>query len=107
GPRPQGVVDGAGAAHRGGARRGGAGSAVEDRRAPPAHRGGGDARGAPRAKPAQRGARPGGGPPRLRRDVEARPADDPEVAELLHRVIKRETDPASAARELLERGAGG
>ena len=44
---------------------------------------------------------------RLRRELEAHAADDPEVAELLHRVIKRESDPASAARELLARCAGG
>ena len=37
---------------------------------------------------------------RLRRDLEAR-ADDPAVAELLDRVVRRELDPASAARELL------
>jgi LAO/AO transport system kinase len=44
---------------------------------------------------------------RLRRDLEAQAADDPEVAELLRRVVRRETDPASAARELLQRAADG
>lgn len=39
---------------------------------------------------------------RLRRELEARAADDPEVAELLERVVRRETDPATAARELLD-----
>jgi LAO/AO transport system kinase len=43
---------------------------------------------------------------RLRRDLEARAEGDPEVAELLERVVRRETDPASAARELLERADG-
>ena len=40
---------------------------------------------------------------RLRRDLETRAANDPEWAGLLDRVVRRETDPASAARELLER----
>ena len=44
---------------------------------------------------------------RLRRDLEARAEGDPEVAELLERVVRRETDPASAARELLERAGDG
>jgi LAO/AO transport system kinase len=44
---------------------------------------------------------------RLRRELEARAGADPEVEELLRRVVNRETDPASAARELLERGTGG
>jgi LAO/AO transport system kinase len=44
---------------------------------------------------------------RLRRELEARAGADPEVEELLRRVVSRETDPASAARELLERGTGG
>jgi LAO/AO transport system kinase len=43
----------------------------------------------------------------LRRELEARAQDDPEVAELLERVVRRETDPAHAARELLERGRDG
>ena len=42
---------------------------------------------------------------RLRRDLEARAEDDPEVNELLARVVSREIDPATAAREVLE-GAG-
>jgi LAO/AO transport system kinase len=41
---------------------------------------------------------------RMRRDLEASAEGDPEVAELLDRVVRRETDPATAARELLERG---
>jgi LAO/AO transport system kinase len=40
---------------------------------------------------------------RLRRDLESRASSDPEWAGLLDRVVRRETDPASAARELLER----
>jgi LAO/AO transport system kinase len=39
---------------------------------------------------------------RLRRRLEEAVADDPEVAQLLERVVKRELDPASAAGELLE-----
>ncbi|MGH2994613.1 MAG: methylmalonyl Co-A mutase-associated GTPase MeaB [Solirubrobacterales bacterium] len=41
---------------------------------------------------------------RLRRELGARAEGDPEVAELLGRVVRRETDPASAARELLDKG---
>jgi LAO/AO transport system kinase len=40
---------------------------------------------------------------RLRRELETRAANDPEWAGLLDRVVRRETDPATAARELLER----
>jgi LAO/AO transport system kinase len=40
---------------------------------------------------------------RLRRELEARVADDPAVAELLERVVRRDLDPASAATELLGR----
>jgi LAO/AO transport system kinase len=40
---------------------------------------------------------------RLRRELEARADDDPELASLLERVVRRELDPASAARQLLER----
>ena len=43
----------------------------------------------------------------LRRELEARAEHDPEVAELLERVVRRETDPAHAARELLERERDG
>ncbi len=43
---------------------------------------------------------------RLRRDLEARAASDPEWAALLDRVVRREIDPATAARELLERADG-
>ena len=39
---------------------------------------------------------------RLRRRLEESVADDPQVAELLQRVVKRELDPATAAGELLE-----
>jgi LAO/AO transport system kinase len=39
---------------------------------------------------------------RLRRDLEQRAGDDQRVTELLDRVVRRETDPANAARELLE-----
>lgn len=44
---------------------------------------------------------------RLRRELEERAEGDGEVAELLDRVVRRETDPAHAARELLERDHGG
>jgi GTPase len=40
---------------------------------------------------------------RMRRRLEATVADDPSVRELLDRVVKREIDPASAAKDLLER----
>jgi LAO/AO transport system kinase len=40
---------------------------------------------------------------RLRRDLESRATEDPEWAGLLERVVSREIDPATAARELLER----
>jgi LAO/AO transport system kinase len=40
---------------------------------------------------------------RLRRELEARAGDDPGVARLLDRVVKREIDPATAAREVLEK----
>jgi len=40
---------------------------------------------------------------RLRRQLEAAVGDDSSVRELLDRVVKREIDPASAAKELLER----
>jgi GTPase len=43
---------------------------------------------------------------RLRRSLEAGVADDPAIAELLDRVVKRELDPASAASEILERRDG-
>jgi LAO/AO transport system kinase len=43
---------------------------------------------------------------RLRRRLEATVADDPSVRELLDRVVKREIDPASAAKDLLERDDG-
>jgi LAO/AO transport system kinase len=43
---------------------------------------------------------------RMRRSLEAAVADDASVRELLDRVVKRELDPASAAKELLEREDG-
>jgi LAO/AO transport system kinase len=43
---------------------------------------------------------------RMRRRLEAAVADDTSVRELLDRVVKREIDPASAAKELLERDDG-
>jgi LAO/AO transport system kinase len=43
---------------------------------------------------------------RLRRSLEEGVADDPAIAELLDRVVKRELDPASAATEILERRDG-
>jgi LAO/AO transport system kinase len=42
---------------------------------------------------------------RMRRRLEATAASDPDIAQLLDRVVKRELDPASAASELLERQA--
>lgn len=39
---------------------------------------------------------------RLRRELEVRAGEDPEVASLLDRVVRREIDPANAARLLLE-----
>jgi LAO/AO transport system kinase len=44
---------------------------------------------------------------RLRRRLSEAIADDPQVAELLERVVKRELDPATAAGELLERPLDG
>ena len=43
---------------------------------------------------------------RMRRRLEAAVADDSSIGELLDRVVKRELDPASAAKELLEREDG-
>jgi LAO/AO transport system kinase len=43
---------------------------------------------------------------RMRRRLEGAVADDESVRELLDRVVKRELDPASAAKELLERQDG-
>ena len=39
---------------------------------------------------------------RLRRDLERKANEDPEWADLMDSVVRRETDPASAARKLLE-----
>ena len=44
---------------------------------------------------------------RMRRKLEATAAEDPQTAELLARVVRRELDPASAAGELLARQADG
>ena len=44
---------------------------------------------------------------RLRRDLEERANADPEWAALLESVVKRETDPATAARKLLEKATDG
>ncbi len=44
---------------------------------------------------------------RMRRELEGRAEDDPEWAELLDSVVRRETDPATAARKLLERSQDG
>jgi LAO/AO transport system kinase len=44
---------------------------------------------------------------RLRRDLEERAGDDPDWAALLESVVRRETDPATAARKLLENAADG
>jgi LAO/AO transport system kinase len=44
---------------------------------------------------------------RLRRSLTDAVADDPQVAELLERVVRRELDPATAAGELLDRHVDG
>ena len=44
---------------------------------------------------------------RMRRELEARAEEDPDWAELLDSVVRRETDPATAARKLLERSMDG
>ena len=44
---------------------------------------------------------------RQRRQLEARAGQDPAVAEMLERVVRREIDPATAARELLEMDSEG
>jgi LAO/AO transport system kinase len=44
---------------------------------------------------------------RMRRRLEESVADDPDVSELLDRVVSREIDPASAAGQLLERETDG
>ena len=44
---------------------------------------------------------------RMRRDLEDRLDADAAFAELLERVVRRETDPATAAGELLERASDG
>ena len=44
---------------------------------------------------------------RLRRELSERASSDPELTELLDRVVRREIDPATAARELLERERDG
>jgi GTPase len=44
---------------------------------------------------------------RMRRELEIRIAEDPEVASLLESVVRRETDPATAAATLLERSREG
>jgi LAO/AO transport system kinase len=44
---------------------------------------------------------------RLRRNLEERARDDPEWTALLESVVRRETDPATAARKLLEKAGDG
>jgi LAO/AO transport system kinase len=44
---------------------------------------------------------------RMRRELEASIGADPEVAELLERVVAREIDPSSAAATILERRGTG
>ncbi|HXV51761.1 MAG TPA: methylmalonyl Co-A mutase-associated GTPase MeaB, partial [Solirubrobacterales bacterium] len=43
---------------------------------------------------------------RMKRELEQRAAEDPEWAGLLDRVVRREIDPATAARELLAEETG-
>ena len=44
---------------------------------------------------------------RMRRELETRTGEDPEWAELLDSVVRRETDPATAAGKLLEESLDG
>jgi LAO/AO transport system kinase len=44
---------------------------------------------------------------RMRRRLEERAEQDPEWADLLDSVVSRQTDPATAARKLLERSTDG
>ena len=44
---------------------------------------------------------------RLRRELETRAESDPDWSELLERVVRREIDPATAARELLQKDRDG
>ena len=44
---------------------------------------------------------------RLRRELETRRRSDPDWSELLERVVRREIDPATAARELLQKDLDG
>ena len=44
---------------------------------------------------------------RMRRELEERIGEDPDVAELLEQVVSRKTDPATAAGQLLEMGKDG
>lgn len=44
---------------------------------------------------------------RLRRNLTEAVADDPQVADLMERVVRRELDPATAATELLDRSTDG
>jgi hypothetical protein len=44
---------------------------------------------------------------RLRRDLETNARSDPEWAGLLDSVVRREIDPATAARKLLEQSPDG
>jgi hypothetical protein len=43
----------------------------------------------------------------MRRELEERAERDPEWAALLDSVVRRQTDPATAARKLLERSLDG
>ena len=104
GPEPR--LEGAGGPHRGGQGGGDRRARRDDRRPPRADRRGGDARRAPGAQPPRRGARD-----RRVRGCAASsrrgPTSDPEWAALLERVVRREIDPATAARELLEKDRDG
>ena len=81
-------------------------AARRDRGAPRPRRGDRDAGGAPRPQPPQRGPRPRRRPhaPRARSSGSPRTSPSPR---LLESVVRRETDPATAAAELLERSRGG
>ena len=99
GPTPR--LEGAGGPHRGLEGGGDRRARRRPRRAPPPHRRGRDAGRAPGAQPARRGARD-----RRRADApraRGKAAADPEWQALLDRVVSREIDPATAARELLEK----
>ena len=85
------------------ARRGCGRARRQARRASRAHRGRGHSVGAPAAQPMNEVLAIATF--RMRRELEESIHEDPEVKELLDRVVSRELDPASAATTILEREA--